>query len=602
MTFRIKLTVLNKFPLCLFADIEVYAIEAGTSKRFRCPYCKKSVSKLPRHLSSQHKAEREVRQLETTTDRRMRKLLIIKLRNLGCHIHNTEVVKSGKGKLMVAYRPKVKATASNYLPCEYCYGYYARRALWKHAKRCKLNSQHKPATGKSAIQAGRALMPAPTGISDRLHKILSVLQKDEISKAVYSDKLILQLGQQLCLAHGHNETLHRYLRCKLREVARLLLQLRLLQPSYAERDLEQFINGPNFDNVLRAARMASGFDESDNRYKTPSLALKLGHSVKLCAKILKGNALMAGNQDRLRECDAFIQLHELRWLSEVSCNAHKTLTEMKKNKIDLLPLTEDIKKLSSYLSEQSASATTILKQDETNAVAYFDLANTLLGKVIIFNRRRQGEVSKMSLEDYFGARSHKSTLESHAMLSEFEKKLSNSLHRIEITGKKGRTVPVLLTKEMDKQIELLIQCRPNYVAEGNRYVFGKDESHIRGSDVLRKYSELCGAVAPERLRSTKLRKHIATTAQVLNLKEHEMDILANFMGHDIRVHREFYRLPEQTLQLTKVSKLLLAMERGEVMSQTGKSLWDMEVDLIDDLSAGMCKQFMHFSNCHPYSL
>ena len=37
-----------------------------------------------------------------------------------------------------------------------------------------------------------------------------------------------------------------------------------------------------------------------------------------------------------------------------------------------------------------------------------------------------------------------------------------------------------------------------------------------------------------------------------------MDQLANFLGHDIRIHREFYRLPEKTLQLAKVSKVLMA--------------------------------------------
>lgn len=42
-----------------------------------------------------------------------------------------------------------------------------------------------------------------------------------------------------------------------------------------------------------------------------------------------------------------------------------------------------------------------------------------------------------------------------------------------------------------------------------------------------------------------------------------MDQIATFLGHDIRVRREFYRLPESTLQLAKVSKLLIAMEKGK---------------------------------------
>jgi len=51
------------------------------------------------------------------------------------------------------------------------------------------------------------------------------------------------------------------------------------------------------------------------------------------------------------------------------------------------------------------------------------------------------------------------------------------------------------------------------------------------------------------------------------------------MGHDIKVHREFYRLPEETLQVAKVSKLLLAMERGELASLQGRNFDDVNVDV-----------------------
>lgn len=57
----------------------------------------------------------------------------------------------------------------------------------------------------------------------------------------------------------------------------------------------------------------------------------------------------------------------------------------------------------------------------------------------------------------------------------------------------------------------------------------------------------------------------------MNLKDNELDQVAKFMGYDIRVHREYYRLSENTLQLAKISKLLLAMEKG-IDAYKGKSL------------------------------
>ena len=84
---------------------------------------------------------------------------------------------------------------------------------------------------------------------------------------------------------------------------------------------------------------------------------------------------------------------------------------------------------------------------------------------------------------------------------------------------------------------------------------------------------------PEYVTSTKLRKHAATLSQLLCLKENELDVLANFMGHDIRVHREYYRLPENTLQTAKVAKILMLLERGQVNNLAGRNLEEINVNL-----------------------
>ncbi|KAJ8017446.1 hypothetical protein HOLleu_45141 [Holothuria leucospilota] len=74
-----------------------------------------------------------------------------------------------------------------------------------------------------------------------------------------------------------------------------------------------------------------------------------------------------------------------------------------------------------------------------------------------------------------------------------------------------------------------------------------------------------------------LRKHVATVCQILNLKDNELDVIVKFMGHDIRTHREYYLLPEQTLQLAKVSKVLFSIENGNLQSMSVKSLDDIQM-------------------------
>jgi len=62
------------------------------------------------------------------------------------------------------------------------------------------------------------------------------------------------------------------------------------------------------------------------------------------------------------------------------------------------------------------------------------------------------------------------------------------------------------------------------------------------------------------------------------LKNNELDLVADFLGHDISVHRNFNRLPVPTIPLAKISKLLLSMEKGNLSSMQGKSLDEIEIE------------------------
>ena len=103
-------------------------------------------------------------------------------------------------------------------------------------------------------------------------------------------------------------------------------------------------------------------------------------------------------------------------------------------------------------------------------------------------------------------------------------------------------------------------------------------THYRGSDCIRDVVKSCDLRNPAALRSTKLRKHIATLSTVLNLNQTDLRQLAVFMGHSIDIHHTYYRLPEATLQLAKISKILMAHETGRLGEFKGKSLDQIEID------------------------
>lgn len=84
---------------------------------------------------------------------------------------------------------------------------------------------------------------------------------------------------------------------------------------------------------------------------------------------------------------------------------------------------------------------------------------------------------------------------------------------------------------------------------------GEAATPLRAHVVLRDFANTCGAKQPDTLTSTGFRKYVATMSQMLNLKDNELDVLATFLGHDIRTHREFYRLPEDTIQVSLLTNI-----------------------------------------------
>ena len=118
-----------------------------------------------------------------------------------------------------------------------------------------------------------------------------------------------------------------------------------------------------------------------------------------------------------------------------------------------------------------------------------------------------------------------------------------------VRGKRGRNVPVLLTKDLIQAFIALIDTRATVgIINKNKFVFAAPTRssllYLRGHDSMVSVTKGCDLRCPEAIRSTKVRKYTATVAQVLDLKGNELEWLANHMGHDLSVHKQYYRLQD----------------------------------------------------------
>ncbi|CAL8257366.1 unnamed protein product [Arctogadus glacialis] len=106
-----------------------------------CFICKKPRTKFARHLKRHaHQNADVAKALSLAPSSCERKNILEKLRNLGNFSHNTEVKATGSGALKVKRESKTSNVSEAYDFCTHCKGMFSRRELWKHMKRCLLNS------------------------------------------------------------------------------------------------------------------------------------------------------------------------------------------------------------------------------------------------------------------------------------------------------------------------------------------------------------------------------------------------------------------------------------------------------------------------------
>ncbi|KAI5607958.1 hypothetical protein C0J50_12349 [Silurus asotus] len=127
-------------------------------------------------------------------------------------------------------------------------------------------------------------------------------------------------------------------------------------------------------------------------------------------------------------------------------NLKTTLKKAKWEAPQSIPFTRDLYVLHAHLEK---------KHHELLCKLSCALAKVTLSQVIVFNRRREGEVSQMLLSAFKSRKSSELHEDIANCLSIFERKLFLHFTRVEIRGKLGRKVPVILKPFMVSAMKLL---------------------------------------------------------------------------------------------------------------------------------------------------
>ena len=545
-------------------------------KQHVCVYCEKTYTKIVRHYQQMHADEAKVAEaLAYPKKSTQRHVIWAELRHKGNFAANKSVMLNKVGTFIPARKPKKSIDVDDYIPCPDCFGVYKKSFLWKHSKKCLSKSESGEANSKRKSTLGKFLIPLPAecGNSFKL-EVLSSMKRDRIYFLIVKDPLIIRFGERLYAKYRNEKHQHNLVKQRMRELGRFLQKYIDMNGAAS---LSDAIHCTKFKYCVASVRDLCGFDNEKGSCVVPSLAIKIGQSLTTCALIKQSDALEAEDKASREAMDEFLTLYKNKWNTEVTSVAHRTLQKNTFNNPKCIPLTKDIQKMNKYIEEKAQEAETHLENAaEDKERTLRTLRELTLAQIVLFNRRRGGEAQRIEVDQVkqgFLAKNLREDVMS--TLSKFEQKLANTLERFEIRGKRGRRVPVLLTEPHKRRVNLLLKHHTG----GSKYLFFlTEDTTLNTWKILSDVAKECGAEKPELISSTNLRKHISTVSQILNLQEHELDSVADFLGHDIRVHRQFYRLSEDTMQLAKVSKLLIQMESGNLAKHKNKTLDEIQCD------------------------
>ena len=353
---------------------------------------------MARHLRNEHADKQEISALRALSEDQQQ-LALKKLLLDGDHIHNQEVLRVGYGDIIVVRRSTCyKADA--YIPCVYCHGYFVGNDVWRHAKKCDFIPEG--ANTKTLHQDGKALMAIARSpvIDDNFNRfVLATMKQDSIGQLCTKDNLILKFGQTLFNKKGKQQITT--IRQRMRQMGRLLQQLH--EDTKSTKSLKDFIKRQHFDTLVNATKtVCKGQIDEDTLVlcpKYPTLQLQIGNHIRKCSIIHEGIANRENDDATADETERFLRMFDREWTEHVSSVALQTKNLRRSNTTYAMPLTEDIKAIRNFTLNEIPRLIELLNsvKSEKN---FRSLAEVTLVRVIMYNRRRSGEASRMLLTTY----------------------------------------------------------------------------------------------------------------------------------------------------------------------------------------------------------
>ncbi|XP_035471731.2 uncharacterized protein LOC118289113 [Scophthalmus maximus] len=258
------------------------------------------------------------------------------------------------------------------------------------------------------------------------------------------------------------------------------------------------------------------------------------------------------------------------------------------------PLLSSLSCLVLFLRRQQHSSFLSLTRSPHSAEAWRLLCHSSLSLLILYNRHRECEMAKLTIQDYRdrttpqAGPSTSAPTGTEALLSPFERQVLCHLPRASVLGKRGRVQPLILPPHCESCLDLLLQTSPNVgVDPESPYVFSRPyhspATPLRGTDLLRNLARASGAKNPSALTATRVRRQVAILTQLILLEEGEGQVgatkrLEEFLEREYHVTQNCSAIIRDPALMGRVGRVVLYGEREGVLFR-GMSLQHICLEL-----------------------
>lgn len=513
-------------------------------KRHLCIFCFQDHQQLKRHLERFHRTELLVQDMLAKTvsmpnSREPMKELIY----LGDYVFNIDASKNN-GTLRVVRETKIERSPDDFVACERCYGLFFNKDFVNHYREC-LNHENNGSRGFK--KKGRQLFTmCSSNAGERMkNEILPNMRHDKVFRAFRYDELIIEYGNDVCSRYRDQQN-NAYVMTQLRRLGSLKLLLNLDK-------LSKMFLKCNTKMVIKAIEKMSQITEDGKLLKCPTVAQNMATLIKAVATSHMVNCYELGFNNLGKKIKTWSKVFEQRYKNGLSGLAAKSQAKRGFERKTELPPDDDLRKLYQYLRRQRIDNHDKLYKDEKNGIHEFDfiaykaLMAATLTSLQISNRRRPGDVERITVDNYRCIERLHEKPEAQE-LSENIKDFAKEYGIMTVRGKLGNAVKVLVSVELQLCIDMILKHRAKLdISPKNQYIFALPRTpnyqirHLSAYTLLCRFAGQCGAAKPETLRATRLRKHFATDCLKLELNDAELTDLARYMGHHVNIHKTNYR-------------------------------------------------------------